>query len=464
MSVRLKDKLIGDRRFYKMLLAVAIPIMVQNGITNFVNLLDNIMVGQLGTEAMSGISVVNQLIFVFNLCIFGATSGVGIFTAQFYGGGDDDGVRHTFRFKLIICVALLAVCLAVFLLWGDGLIRMYMNDENEANVAAAMREGRDYLRILLIGLIPFTVSQVYSGTLREAGHTVLPMVSGAAAVIVNLVFNYILIFGKLGAPVMGVRGAAVATVMARFAELAIILIWTHTHHDKCPFMRGAYKTLRVPGSLVKRIAVKGTPLMINEMLWGLGVAMLMQCYSMRGLTTIAAMNINSTISNLFSIVFISLGNSVGIIIGQLLGADKMEEAKDADRKLIFFSFVCCLFVGAVMFAVSSVIPKAYNTSDEVRSLACSFIRIAAVFTPVHSITHACYFTLRSGGRTFITFLFDSVFLWCVNYPLAWCLAHLTDMHIVPLYLILSALDLIKVVIGLIMVSKGIWLRNIVDKG
>ena len=454
-------KYIGNKQFYKLALSVAVPIMIQNGITNFVSMLDNIMVGQLGTESMSGISVVNQLIFVFNLCIFGATSGVGIFTAQFYGGGDNDGVRHTFRFKLIICVALLAVCLAVFLLWDEQLIRMYMNDENEANAAKALSEGRDYLRILLIGLVPFTVSQVYSGTLREAGHTVLPMVSGAAAVIVNLVFNYILIFGKLGAPVMGVRGAAVATVMARFAELAIIVIWTHTHHDKCPFMRGAYKSMRVPGPLVKKIAVKGTPLMINEMLWGLGVAMLMQCYSVRGLDVVAATNISSTVANLFNVVFLSMGNAVAIMVGQALGANDAKGAKDTAYKLLFLGVSCSVVIGSIMLLLAPAIPQIYNTEAEVRDLASQFLRIVAVLMPLFSFSHNCYFTLRSGGKTIITFLFDSVFTWTVSFACAYSLAHFTDMPIVPLYFCVQALDLIKCIIGAILVSKGVWIHNIV---
>ncbi|MBR5708042.1 MAG: MATE family efflux transporter [Oscillospiraceae bacterium] len=445
-----------------MLLAVAVPIMVQNGITNFVNLLDNIMVGQLGTESMSGISIVNQLIFVFNICIFGATSGAGIFTAQFYGSGDNDGVRATFRFKLMICLVLAAIFVTGFAVKGEDLIRLYMNDENAESVLLAVSEGRGYLDIMVIGLVPFTFSAVYVGTLRETGNTVPPMVAGIAAVFVNLVFNYILIFGKLGAPVMGVRGAAVATVIARFAELAIIVIWTHTHHARCPFMQGVYKSMRVPGTIVKRIFVKGAPLMLNEVLWSVGMAMITQCYSLRGLSAVAAMNINSTMFNLFSIVFIALGSSVGIIIGQLLGAGKMDEARDADRKLIFSSFLCCIAVGALMFAASGVIPKAYKTSDEVRSLATSLIRVVAVLMPIHAVTHACYFTLRSGGRTFITFLFDSVFLWVVNYPVVWCLTHLTEMHIVPLYAISSGLDLVKVAIGLAMVASGVWIRNIVD--
>ena len=460
---RLKTRYIGDRRFYGMLLAVAVPIMVQNGITNFVNLLDNIMVGQLGTESMSGISIVNQLIFVFNICIFGATSGAGIFTAQFFGSGDNDGVRATFRFKLMICLVLAAFFVAAFAAKGEALIKLYMNDENAESVLLAVTEGHDYLNVMIIGLVPFTFSAVYVGTLRETGNTVPPMVAGIAAVFVNLVFNYILIFGKLGAPAMGVRGAAVATVIARFAELAIIVVWTHTHHARCPFMQGAYRSMRVPGTIVKRIFVKGSPLMLNEVLWSVGMAMITQCYSLRGLNAVAAMNINSTMFNLFSIVFIALGSAVGILIGQLLGAGKMEEARDADRKLIFFSFACCIVVGALMFAASGVIPKAYKTSDEVRSLATSLIRVVAVLMPIHAVTHACYFTLRSGGRTFITFLFDSVFLWVINYPVVWCLTHLTQMHIVPLYAISSGLDLVKVAIGLTMVASGVWIRNIVDK-
>lgn len=457
-------KLFGDKAFYKMVLGVAVPIMIQNGITNFVSLLDNIMVGRVGTEQMSGIAIVNQLLLVFNLAIFGAISGAGIFGAQFFGCKDTKGVRHTFRFKVYICGLIVLLGVLIFLLWGDELILLYLHgEENQAALDAALHYGKQYLLVMLIGLLPFGVEQLYTSTLRECGETVVPMTAGIVAVFVNLIINYLLIFGSFGFPKLGVVGAAIGTVVSRYLQALIVMIWTHTHAERMPFIVGAYKSFYVPGHLVSKILVSGIPLMINEIMWAAGMATLMQCYSMRGLDTVAAMNISSTISNLFNVVFIALGSAISIIVGQLLGAGKMEEAKDTDFKLIAFSVMSCMAIGGVLALIAPLFPMLYNTSDVVKELATSFLRIAALCMPIAAFVHAAYFTLRSGGKTIVTFLFDSVFLWGVSTPMAYVLSRYTDMYIVVLYLSVQLLDLIKCVIGFILVKKGVWLNNIVGE-
>lgn len=232
-------KFIGDKKFYKMILAIAIPIMIQNGITNFVSLLDNIMVGRIGTEQMSGAAIVNQLIFVYNLCIFGGVSGAGIFTAQYFGQKDNEGIRNTFRYKLWMALILTVGTVIVFLIGGEQLISMYLHGEGSAeNLAATLAYGKQYLYIMLIGLPPFMMVQVYASTLRECGETVTPMKAGITAVVINLVFNYILIYGKFGFPVLGVRGAAIATVLSRYVEAAIVIHWTHKHKEVNQYIEG----------------------------------------------------------------------------------------------------------------------------------------------------------------------------------------------------------------------------------
>ena len=171
-------KYLGDRRFYRMVLAVAVPIMVQNGITNFVSLLDNIMVGSLGTESMSGVSIVNQFVFVFYLMIFGAVSAAGIFTAQYHGLGDRNGVRHTFRFKLYINLAVSTAGVLVFAFFGEALIGTFLHDgSTEGDLALTLSEGFSYLKIMLIGLVPYSVSQVYASTMRETEEALMPMIA-----------------------------------------------------------------------------------------------------------------------------------------------------------------------------------------------------------------------------------------------------------------------------------------------
>lgn len=460
----MRKKLIGNREFYKMVLSVAVPIMIQNGITNFVGLLDNIMVGRIGTEQMSGIAIVNQLMMVFNISIFGAISGAGIFGAQFFGCDDHKGVRDTFRFKLYACLLIVILGLLIFIFAGEPLILLYLHGEGmDEQLNAALGYGKEYLAVMLVGLFPFALEQVYTSTLRECGETMVPMKAGIAAVLVNLVFNYLLIFGKFGFPELGVAGAAIATVISRFVQTAIVIIWTHKHADRMKFITGAYASPVIPLGLVGNILKKGTPLIVNEILWAAGMAYMMQCYSVRGLSAIAALNISSTISNLFNTVFIAMGSAIAIIVGQLLGAGKMDEAKDTDTKLIAFSVACCVAIGGILALTAPLFPMMYNTSEEVKGLATAFIRIVACCMPMAAFMHASYFTLRSGGKTIVTFLFDSVFLWCASIPLAYVLSRYTTLHVIPLYLACQLIDIIKCVIGFILVKKGVWIQNIVQE-
>ena len=458
----IKSKLVGDRQFYRKVLMVSVPIMIQNGITNFVNMLDNIMVGQVGTEQMSGVAIVNQLIFVFSLCIFGAVAGAGILGAQFYGSGNHEGVRYTFRFKIYISLIISAIGLFIFGRYGQNLIQLYLHTGSETgDIQATLQYGLQYLQVMMVGLLPFALVQSYAGTLRENGETMVPMVAGITAVLVNLVGNYILIFGHFGLPALGVQGAAVATVISRFVELGIIVIWTHSHKKEQPFIQGAYASLRIPGQLVRQIMVTGMPLLVNEALWSGGMAMINQCYSVRGLAVVAGVNIASTLINVFNVVFISLGSSVGIIVGQLLGAGKLEQAKDEDRKIIAFATFLSCGLCILLILVAPLFPEIYKTDQEVRHLATSFMRMTALCMPLHGITNTCYFTLRSGGKTIITFLFDSAFVWSFVIPLVYCMAHLTDLHIVWVYGICQATEIVKAIVGLTLVHKGVWINKIV---
>lgn len=458
----LKKKLIGDRKFYGMALRVAIPIILQNGITNVVNMLDNIMVGRVGTEPMSGVAIVNQLMFVFNICIFGAISGAGIFTAQFWGCDKQEGVRHTFRFKWLISLLIGIIGVLLFVFRGEDLALLYLHgEENQVELLMTLDYAKQYIFVIIFSMIPFAIEQVYTSTLRECGETVLPMKAGMVAVFVNLVLNYLLIFGHFGFPKLGVVGAATATVIARWIEAIIVIVWTHVHKEKNPYIVGIYKSFYIPANLVKKILVKGTPLMLNECFWSLGMASLTQCYSYRGLDAVAALNICTTIGNVFNVVYISMGSAVAIIVGQLLGAGKMEEAKDTDTKLIAFSVMLCLGIGTALGLTAPLFPQVYNTSNEVRSLATDLIRILALVMPMHAFLHSAYFTLRSGGKTMITFLFDSVFMWVASIPLAFVLSRYTSIPMAPMYFVIQAIEIVKCIIGFVLLKKGVWLQNIV---
>ena len=390
-------------------------------------------------------------------------SGAGIFTAQFFGHGDHEGVRNTFRFKFLISIAFSVIGIVVMALAGPQLISLFLHEGGESgNIEQTLRYGEKYLHWILLGLLPFALSQVYSGTLRETGETVVPMVAGVTAVFVNLIFNFLLIYGNFGFPKLGVEGAAIATVLSRYVEACVIAIWSHTHTEKVPYIKGVYRTLKIPAALTQQIAVKGLPLILNEALWAFGIAILNQCYSTRGLAAVAGTNISSTITNLFNVVFIAMGSALAIIVGQLLGAGKLEQARETDTKLIFASVASCLVIGTIMAIVAPLFPQLYNTTNEVKELATFFIVFSAFMMPFNAFLHSAYFTLRSGGKTLITFFFDAGFVWIVSIPLAMILSRLTDMPVRALYVCCTGADLIKVVIGYILVKRGKWVVKIVD--
>lgn len=458
----LRHRLIGDRAFYAMVLGIVIPIIIQNAITSFVNLLDNIMVGQVGTEQMSGVSIANQLLFVFNLCLFGGLAGAGIFSAQFYGANNHDGVRFCFRYKLFVCAGLTAAALAILLPGSRFLITRFLHDEaNTGRSEITLAHGQAYLRIMMAGLFPFALTQAYASTLREIGETRLPMFAGIAAVFVNLLFNWLLIFGHLGFPKLGVEGAAIATVISRFVELSIVVFYTHRHANRYPFAKGIYRSLRIPGKLARDITLKGMPLLVNEAVWSMGMTVLAQCYSVRGLDVVAAMNISNTVSNLFAVTIFAMGSATAILVGQALGANDMKKATDHAWKLIVFAIAVTVATLLVMLVVAPLIPGLYRTSDGVRALATQFLRVYALCMPLFSFCNSAYFILRSGGKTLITFLFDCGYTWVIAVPIAWCLVHLTGMPVLMVYLCVQLADIIKCAFGFILIRRGVWLNNMV---
>lgn len=463
LKSKFKEKFIGDRAFYKYVIAIALPMIAQNAITSFVSFLDNIMVGMIGTEQMSGVAIVNQLIFVFHICIFGGVSGAGIFGTQFFGKGDYEGQKYAFRFKLYASTVLTMIAVALALFKGTELIQLYLSDSGEiGNIDLALQYGLEYLGLIVIGLAPFALAQAYISSIRETGHTFIPMLAGIVAMVINLVLDVLLIFGIGPFPTLGVKGAAIATVIARFVECAIVIIWTHTHAKQNPYIVGAYRSPRIPKNILKDIFVKGTPLMLNEMLWASGMAAIVQCFAFRGLNVVAAQNISSTITNLFNIVYIQLGCCISIIIGQLLGAGKIKEAKETNNKLIFFNVACCSVVAVVMMVVGVWFPNIYATEESIKALARVFIVISAAIMPINAFCHCCYFTLRSGGKTIVTFLFDSVYTWVLVIPVATLLAKYTMLPIELVFFLVHSLEFVKAIIGFFMVRSGVWLQNIVE--
>lgn len=461
-----KSKYFGDRAFYKYVLGLAVPIIIQNFITNFLSMLDNLMVGSLGTASMSGVSVANQFLFIYMLAIFGLVSGAGIFGAQYAGSKDIDGLRNTFRFKIIAGLLLTFVFCWFYAVANEMLIGLYLKgDGDEALRAETLAVAKRYMLIMLAGLYPAMMTQAYSSTLRETGQTKVPMVASVIGVIVNLVGDYVLIFGKFGAPRLEVAGAAIATVIARFVELTVLIVWTHTHTSSglIGFASGVYRSIRVPVSLIKGIIIKGTSLMLNEVIWAAGMTRLTQCYSHRGIDVVAAFSISQTFWGLFGTIFLSMGATVGIVLGQKLGAGDMKEVKYTAYKLVVMGFFMSL-VTAVLYNIASFfVPELYATTPEVKHIATRLMMIASIAMPADSICNSTYFAVRSGGKTIITFIMDAGFVWAFLVTTATILVNFTALSVFWVYFIVQLLIYVKAAVGVYLTMEGKWINNLINE-
>jgi putative MATE family efflux protein len=364
---------------------------------------------------------------------------------------------------VIITAVIFLAGILIFTLLDEPLINMFLHEgDDNGDLALTLGYAQSYLKVIMLGFLPFCITQIFSSSLRETGETVAPMVAGFIAVLVNCSLNWVLIFGKLGAPALGVVGAAVATNVSRYVECIILVIYTIKKRSRFTYFKGAFRSLYIPKRIVKDITVKGMPLLFNEFFWSLGMSLLSVAYSLYGISVVAGYSISTTVMNLANIAFISLGGSIGIIIGKQLGANEFEKAYDTDRKLIAFSVFMSVVIGVVVFIIGDKIPLLYNTSDESKELATFFIRTCSCFIPVHAFANAAYFTVRSGGKTLITFLMDSVFIMCINVPIAFALYHVFHLPIYATFIIVQAIDIIKVIVGMTLVIKKVWLNNIVD--
>ena len=460
--IRIK-KFVGSKAFYRAALAFALPLILQDTVSSFVNLLDNVMIGSLGTEEMSGVAIVNQFFQLFTMCIYGGVAGANIFAAQYIGKQDYEGAKQSVRFNFIMVTCFSAVFIAIMCIFQDELIRAFLHrGSGQGDLEATLGYAREYLGIMLWQVLPFTLATTYAMTLRLGKDSIMPMKASFAALFTNLIFNYLLIYGKFGFPQLGVKGAAIATVLSRFVQLGIISVSAHKRSEPFPFVAGLFSSLYISAGLTKAICQRGLPLLFNQLLMSGSQVFLMQIYSQRGLEAVAALNIVTTVTNLFIVVMWSFGNYIAIHSGNLLGSGKFDEARADCPRLMSLSFVSSL-AGCLMLAViSGFVPRLYNVLPMVRSQASDMLLLSSAIIPIQSISTSTIFLLRAGGMTRITSLFDCGSSWLFFIPAAMLLVNYTELALPAIYLLVNSLELLKATVGIILAAKGVWIKNIVS--
>ena len=444
--------LIGTRNFYKTLIAVAAPLVLQQLITTSVQLVDNVMVGKLGEQAIGSVSVVNQLYFVVILITFGAMGGAGVFSAQYFGSKDFDKLRQTFRFKVIIGFMVALLSFIIFTFFGEGLISLFTSNPT------TIQGGLDYLNIVKWSAFPWIISVAISNTFRETGVTKPLLYISIVAIVVNTLLNFILIFGLFGFPALGIVGAAIATLIARVIEFSLMLILLERKGQI--FNSKLFEIFKIDKKVLAGIVIMAIPLTLNEALWSSGQTVFLHAYSTRGDSALAALNITGAISQLVFVTFGGIATAVAVLVGNTLGKGDLQEAKDNSKKLIAFSVFIAAIAGIILFILSFFILDLYDVAESTKQTAAFNIRVNALFIPVYSFNVALYFTLRAGGDTKSTMMIDSGYMWVVPVPIALALAYFTNLPVTLMFLLVQSLDIPKMAFGLARYRKEHWVKNL----
>ena len=446
-------KTLQDKDLMKQCLTIAIPLMLQQLIVASVNLIDNLMVGELGDVAVSAVSSANRYYSIAQMAINAIVVSSIIFLSQYNGADDREHMRQSFRFSIISSYLFVFIFFFFALFKSDFIIKFIINDK------FIIQSGSDYLKIACFSYLPLGLSFPISNVMRSTGDTKRPLFVSMISVVLNIIFDYCLIFGHLGFEPLGVKGAAIATIIVRFIEMFIYLLCIKK--GEYHFKTRIIDLLRIEKDLIGKIIVKAIPLLINELLWSIGMTTTIKFYSYRGAVVNTAYSISATVADLFFILFAGMASATTVIVGTKLGANKIEEAKDSAYKLLCFSVYLSLIVAVLMSSFTLVVPYLYSkVSKESLDLANQFLIVMSIFFILYMFNTQTYFILRTGGDTRNTMFMDSGFMWAFNIPLVYILAYHTNIPVLYVYAIGQSTDILKSIIAYRMIRKEKWARNL----
>lgn len=441
--------------FYKILFTIAVPIILQNLLQTFINMMDTVMVGRLGSVEIAAVGLGNQIFFILTMVIFGISSGASIFISQFWGQQDFKGIRKTFGIMILACLFVSAVFAVLAVFKPEFLIGIYTED------SAVIQKAAPYLRIVALSYPLMAVSSACQMAYRSTEHVILPMVTTAVSFVLNVTGNSIFIFGveMLGIPAMGVRGAALATLISRIVEFLITVLYgwlkkfeaTGTFREMTAFSR----------DFLLRILKIALPVIFNETLWGLGISAQNSIFAHTGTDSFAAFSIMNTISQLTWVVFIGMGNAAAIILGKKIGAGEEGEAVLYTRRYCWFFPLMGLFIGLFLIPLSFMIPLIFNVEPHIVRIAQTMLYVLVFMYPWRAFNMLLIVGIcRSGGDTVFASLIDSFWMWFVALPLGFIASFKLGLAPYQIMLCLESEQILKAVCGVFRVKSGKWLHRI----
>ncbi len=443
-----------DKAFLSKLFTLALPIILQNFINSFVNILDTVMIGRLGSVEIAAVGLGNQLFFLLNLILYGTASGGMVFTAQFWGKKDLPGLRKAFGISMILSLFFSALFTVLCITMPEQILSLYSND------SAVITLGAKYLRISALCFIPFAISFIFMFTLRSIEQVKITVVITFISFSLNLILNAVLIFGLLGFPRLGVRGAAIATVIARIVEVFLFIIMTKLKNY--PILGKAKEHFAFNGKFLRMFFFVVMPVILNESIWSLGMTFHHKIFAGINTFSYAAFSIGNTVAQLIWVVFVGLGNAISVLIGKKIGEGDYDEAKNYAYRIAFFSPMLAVFVGSLLIPISFLIPFIFNVEPEVSRITKQLLLILACCYPVKVFNMSMVIgVVRAGGDTRFGVIYDACIMWFISIPLALYLSRYTNAGAWLVYTALFADEPIKLVLGIWRLKSGKWLRTVV---
>lgn len=453
-----KGPLFGPPNFYRVALKVAIPVMLQSLITGLVSLIDNFMVAGLGDVSMAAVNAANQINFVFFIIVNTASMAGGIFLSQNLGARNQEGMRQAFRFK-IIAGSIIAVIYTGLTVFAPGFLISLMVSRNSAG-AEIIAEGSLYMRAVAPSFIPFALAIAFGSAFRETGKTSVSLYISITAALVNTVLNWILIYGNLGAPKLGTTGAAIATDIARAAEILLFILFTAILKPGFAFLPSRLFVLNrhIIGSILSRSWM----MLFSETAWVVSETIITAMYNSRGgADTVAGMAAAWTIANLFFLVFGAVHTATAVTVGTTLGAGKLKEAAEKGRWIMSGSFIFGIGVGVVASLSVFIIPYVFgNLSEEARMITRAMVFTISIYLPLWTLLNAQFALSRAGGDTAMGFWVDVGVTYTIFIPIAWALSRFTPIGPVALFALSKLTDFPKAAVAGYWLKKGHWLKNL----
>jgi putative MATE family efflux protein len=445
--------LFNDKNFYRNLFAIAVPIMLQNLINSFVNILDTVMIGRLGTVEIAAVGLGNNVFFFYTMILFGICSGGAVFIAQFWGKQDIAGIRKTVGLCCFINLFIGSIFTLAGALVPGRIIGIYSTD------AAVIEAGARYLRYLTPSFLPFALTQVLVLSLRSIEQVKAPMVTTIIALSINAVLNWLWIFGIGPFPALGVAGAALATTTARFTET--LLLVGLSYRKKFAIAGSMRELCAFNRTFIARFARIVAPVLVNEFIWSAGIAAQNIIFARTHTDAIAAFNITGSVSQLTWVLFIGLGNGVGVLIGKRIGAGDHAGARDYASRIVCFAPLLAVGAALVLIPISWLIPLIFKVNAEVLATAAQMMIILALCYPFRAFNMAMIIGIcRAGGDTVFCGVYDVAFLWLVALPAAAAASFFFHAPFWLIYLLIVSEEFFKLIAGLWRFRSGKWLHDV----